>query len=301
MAGLAVLIVTLGVSFAPALWQVPHWGATPAEVVLTLPGDELAPRPLLNWTNAIAINAPPADVWPWVAQLGDTRGGFYSYTFFEDRIGSLTGAADYAVDYENADRLHPEWQNPRPGDGLIQGTLKVREVVPGQYLLAEQVNAEAFTWIWLWRLCPADEGGTRLVVRFRIQLPEATDNPVVTAVMTAGGFVMQQRMLSGLKVRAGGGVEPPFIEALEIGLWLALLAIGLVAAGLYLFQREWQRPLALAVLAVATLIALTFIQPAIWMRVVVNLLLLGRLWWAARPSLTPRALPATRIATLPAP
>lgn len=295
LAGLTVLAVTLVVTFSLALALIPQWGATPEELALTLPGDELAPRPLLNWTNAIDIAAPPQQVWPWIAQLGDTRGGFYSYTFIEDRIGSVMGAADYAVNYENADRIHTEWQNPQPGDVIIQGALKIGDVRPNGYLLADSINADMFSWVWLWHLSPADGGGTRLVVRFRIQLPTADENPALTFVMSAGGFVMQQRMLHGLKIRAEGGSEPTWIESVEIALWLTTLAVGLFAAAFYLFRRAWQRPLALAVIAVTVLVAFTFIQPAIWSRVVVNLALLGGLWWAYRPELRApieRATPA---------
>jgi hypothetical protein len=190
--GLVVLIVTLFVAFAWAVAQIPSWGATPAEVALVLPGDELAPKPLLNWTNAIEINAPPEQVWPWVAQLGDTRGGFYSYTFIEDRVGALSGATGYNVNYENASRIHPEWQNPQPDEALIQGSLKIREVQAGKYLLAEATDPNIFQWVWLWQISSLQNGEhTRLLVRFRIQLPNADENPALTVMMTLGGFVMQ--------------------------------------------------------------------------------------------------------------
>lgn len=282
-AGLGVLAITLFTCFAWATAQIPHWGATPEEVARRLPGDELAPEPLLNWTNAIEINAPPEQVWPWVAQLGDTRGGFYSYTFIEDRVGALAGAADYNVNYENADRIHAEWQNPQPDDGLIQGSLKIREVKTGQYLLGEAVDPNIFQWVWLWHLSPLQNGAhTRLIVRFRIQLPNADENPTLTTMMTVGGFVMQQRMLHGLKLWAEGGVEPTYIEGLEIALWLVTLFIGLAATVLYMLQAEWGRPLAVAVISVCTLIALTFIQPEIWVRILINLMLLVGLWWVYR-------------------
>ena len=284
-AGLAILGLTLSLAFAVCMAQIPTWGATPAEVAQALPGDELAPQPLLNWTNAIDIAAPPEQVWPWVAQLGDTRGAFYSYTFIEDRVGALMGASDYTVNYENADRLHPEWQTPQAGDVIIQGSLKIRAVQPGRYLLADSINPDAMQWVWLWWLEPQAGGTrTRLIVRFRIQLPTAEDNPVMTGVMTAGGFVMQQRMLHGLQLRAEGGQEPAWIETAEIALWLSTLAIGLAAGLAYLFRRDWRRPLAVAVLAVAVLVALTFIQPDLRVRAAVSLgLLAGLVWPNSRP------------------
>lgn len=289
--GLGILVVTLVVTFGLALAFVPRWGATAEEVALVLPGDDLAPDPLLNWTNAIHINAPPAAVWPWIAQLGDTRGGFYSYTFIEDRIGAMMGAAGYAVDYENASRIVPEWQQPAPGLELIQGSLRVREVVPGEYLLADAIDPSSFQWVWLWYIAPANNGeASRLIVRFRIQLPAGGENPVMTAMMTVGGFVMQQRMMHGLQVRAQGGSEPDYIEPVEIGLWLTTLAAALAGAVLFLARPKWQRPLALAVLATAVLVGFTFVQPALWVRVVINAVLLAGVWWAYQPAARPVAV-----------
>lgn len=284
--GLGALALTLAGAFAVFMAQIPTWGASADEVARGLPGDELAPLPLLNWTNAIDIAAPADQVWPWVAQLGDTRGGFYSYTFIEDRVGVLTGASGYAVNYENAGRLHPEWQTPQPGAAIIQGVLKVRAVEPGRYLLADAIDPAAMQWTWLWQLDPAGPDHTRLIVRFRLQRPAAGANPVLTAAMMAGGFVMQQRMLHGLKLRAEGGAEPAWLEAAEIALWLATLVIGLAAGGLYLFRADWPWPLALALSAAAALVALTFIQPELWVRAAVNVLLTAGLVLAgSRPAL----------------
>ena len=286
--GLAALLLALVVSFATITPQLAHWGATDAEAALRLPGDELAPHPQIHWTNATTINATPDQVWPWVAQLGDTRAGFYSYTFIENRVGAITGASGYAVKYKNADRVVPEWQNPAPGDSIIQDTLKIREVRPGQYLLADMVNPNGGQWTWLWQLTPIDGGThTRLIVRCLMQLPPEAANPIVTSVMNTGGFVMQQRMIHGLKIRAEGGAEPAYIETLEITLWLATLAIGLIGAALFLFGREWRKPLTLAVASVVMLVALTFIQPAIWARVLINVVLLLGLWWAYQPKRQP--------------
>jgi hypothetical protein len=167
---------------------------------------------------------------------------------------------------------------------LVQGILKVRQVEPGRYLLADSTTPETMQWVWLWWLSPRDGGEhTRLIVRFLIQLPVGDENPVLTAMMKLGGFVMQQRMMHGLKLRAEGAVEPAYIETVEIALWLTTLVAGLIAAALFLFQREWRRPLALAVVSVVALVALTFVQPEIWIRLVVNLFLLFGVWWARQP------------------
>jgi hypothetical protein len=57
--------------------------------------------PVVLWDHALTIDAPPKAVWPWIAQLGDVRGGFYSYTFIENLF-------DRSHPYRNANRIIPE-------------------------------------------------------------------------------------------------------------------------------------------------------------------------------------------------
>jgi hypothetical protein len=281
--GMGVLAAVLAASFAAVLPAIGRWGATDAEVARALPGDERLTHPGVAWTNAIEISAPPAQVWPWVAQLGDTRGGFYSFTFIENRVGALTGATGYAVVYRNANRIVPEWQQPKPGDALIQGTLNVRAVQPGAWLLAEATQPEIFGWTWLWALEPTDGGAhTRLINRMRIQLPATAANPVASFMMDIGGFVMQQRMLLGIRLRAEGGSESWWIERAEIAFWLAALLCGLIAAGMFVLQQPWWRPLAVAIAAVVALFCLTFVQPPFLVRAALDAALIGATWWAYR-------------------
>ena len=80
-------------------------GATDAEVHRSLPGDDLVPHPKWGWTHAIAIRASAADVWPWLMQMGQGRGGMYSYEWLENLVGGdIHNAADQPV----AGRLQPE-------------------------------------------------------------------------------------------------------------------------------------------------------------------------------------------------
>ncbi len=284
LGGLFVLAVLVYGLFALTLAAIPTWGAAPEEVRLSLPGDEINDRPNILWTNAITIAAPPEQVWPWIAQLGDSRGAFYSYTFIENQVGALTGAADYKVTYTNADRIHPEWQNPQAGEALIQGMLKVHSYETGRYLLADSIQPAPFMWVWGWHLQPAQDGAaTRLLVRFSIQVPPSMgDNPVMNFVLSAGGFVMQQNMLQGIQLRAAGGAEPAWTEALEIVLWLAALVCGLAAGWLYLGRRAWRGPLAVACLAVIVLFVLTFVQPPLLLRFGLDAALAGAVVWSGR-------------------
>src|SRR5688572_17802308 len=107
-AALSLLVAIAGAVYHPLLlpWMT-TWGATATEVGMVLPGDELAPQPTYQSTRAVTIAAPPERIWPWLVQIGQDRGGFYSY----DWMANLVGAGIH-----NADRIVPEWQHRVHGD-----------------------------------------------------------------------------------------------------------------------------------------------------------------------------------------
>jgi hypothetical protein len=137
--GTLLVIVIVVATFVLLRHWTPIWDATEAEVERTLPGDELIERVPSDWTHGETIDAPPEEVWPWIAQIGDDRGGFYSYTFIENLLQKLLGSE--AV-YHNANRILPQFQNPQPGEGMIADSLQVYEVEPGKWLLAAQNSLE---------------------------------------------------------------------------------------------------------------------------------------------------------------
>ena len=85
-------------------------GATEEERALRLPGDELVPNP--DWRNdhAISIDAPLSAVWPWLVQLGQGRGGFYTYEGLENLIG---------CQIRNLAEIRPELQSLNVGDTIV--------------------------------------------------------------------------------------------------------------------------------------------------------------------------------------
>jgi hypothetical protein len=272
----AVLLVAV---FALLPGWIHTWGATAEEVARTLPGDELTTAPVVSWTHAATIDAPPSAVWPWIAQLGDVRGGFYSYTFIEDRF---QGEAIY----HNANEIVSQWQDPQPGQRMIDDMLAVHTVEPGRYLLAAKTDAD-LAWIWLWYLEPQEQNRARLIVRMYIQTPPELNNPVVTSVFDLGGFVMERRMIEGIVDRAEGRTDPSYSQVLEVILWLVALLAGLAAAVLFLIQPYWRWPLVVGVAAVLALLVFTFVQPSIWLRAVIDLALLAGVRWAWRTANRP--------------
>jgi hypothetical protein len=168
----------------------------------------------------------------------------------------------------------------------------VYSVEPGNWLLAAQSpEAGELDWVWLWHIEPVGTDQTRLLVRMAIRLPGIAGNPVVSMVTDLGSFVMGQRMIAGLKLRAEGRTEPAGIEVVEIVLWAAALIAGLGAAGLFVVRPAWQAPLLLGLAALLTPIWFTVWLPSIWLRMLFDITLFALLWWVARRM--PRAYAAT--------
>ena len=95
----AVLAVALLTGLVLARPWFMRWGSTTSELQATWPGDELVLDANYLSQHAVTIRAPPSAVWPWLAQLGQNRAGFYSYAWLENLFG---------LGVRNADRIHPE-------------------------------------------------------------------------------------------------------------------------------------------------------------------------------------------------
>lgn len=195
-----IIAGTIGYSYAALArpWHL-RWGASDAELAATLPGDELAAAATVS-TRAITIAAPPEAIWPWLAQLGQGRGGFYSYELLENALGCAIA---------NADAIVPEWQHPRPGD-LVKlapdparpPAYVVAQVIPNRALvLGHHVGLDpAAPWAETWQFViePIDAGSSRLIVRTRGQGEPAW----IFRAIEPGVFLMEQGMLRGIKERA---------------------------------------------------------------------------------------------------
>jgi hypothetical protein len=106
-------------------------GATTREVECALPGDDLVPDPQIQTTRAITIHAPVEGVWPWVAQVGYHRGGWYTNA----RLDKLL----WCIDNPSADHILPKFQELRVGDTVPDGPegparFTVAAITPGRLL-----------------------------------------------------------------------------------------------------------------------------------------------------------------------
>jgi len=180
-------------------WQL-RWGATDQESEEPLPGDNLITHADLAATRAITIRASSSEVWPWIAQLGQGRGGFYSYDFLENLVG---------CEIHSADRIVPEWQDIGVGGevrfapevGLTVASLEQGRsvVLRGGVPIGNNPPPYDFTWAFVLREEPNKT--TRLLVRERYAYTRSWARLVVepTEVLS---FVMSQKMLRGIKERA---------------------------------------------------------------------------------------------------
>lgn len=173
------------------------WGATDAELTMQLPGDGIAPY--VAATHAVTINAPVSAVWPWLAQIGQDRGGFYSYTWIENY---LLGAG-----IRNTDRIHPEWQQFREGDFVRSARtdwLGGRFADKTGWLVVQLEPERSFTLLgWgTFALRPIDSTTTRFVIRTRAGEGGFLSAPFDFLIFEPGHFIMERRMMLGIKERA---------------------------------------------------------------------------------------------------
>jgi hypothetical protein len=188
-----------------------RWGATDEEVDHALPGDELVPNPQLKATHAITVKAPPNKVWPWLVQLGQGRGGFYSYDWIENMMG---------LDIHTADRILAEHQTLAVGDliplsadgfGIPVAVVEPKRALvlhgdtrrPGSSVPPVLKPSDYFAVSWGFYLLEQPDGSTRLVERWQAEWNPAFHNNVFYRVfLEPGAFIMERKMLLGIKERA---------------------------------------------------------------------------------------------------
>ena len=156
-----------------------------------MPGDELLEAADGVSTRAIEIEASPADVWPWLAQMGPgRRGGAYTYDWIENLLG---------LDMHTVDRVLPDFQHPEIGDTIGLGSNQMRiERVESEHVLSWR--SEDGNWVWTFLITELD-GATRLISRNRFRLPTLAAR-IGMLPMEAGSLVMERKMLRGIKARA---------------------------------------------------------------------------------------------------
>jgi hypothetical protein len=165
-------------------------GATDAESHGSLPGDDVIPHPMVEWTRATTIPAPPDVIWPWLVQMGYGRGGWYTSERF-DRIV-------WRIKNVSADEILDEWQHLSVRDIVPDGPgyaayFRVLEVSPQESIVYRSIRhpyrghpvdptdrdglqrleqrlvqgGVYLDFTWAFALRPIDRQRTRLIIRTR--------------------------------------------------------------------------------------------------------------------------------------
>ncbi|WP_213992136.1 hypothetical protein [Sodalis sp. dw_96] len=161
------------------------WGATPGEIAMPLPGDALIPgNPVWKMNVAITIDATPEKIFPYFVQVGQDRGGFYSFDWLERFFG---------FGIYNTYTIQPQWQHLKAGDFVTfhkSGMgMRVHQVIPNRNItmitnglepnhplpqgkwemlltpLFPREKGDYVAWNWDFNLFPLPDGKTRIVVR----------------------------------------------------------------------------------------------------------------------------------------
>ena len=181
----AVGVVAGGVDHGLIRPWLRRWGATAAEQSRRLPGDSDR-RSLFTTTRAVTVQAPAQDVWAWLVQIGQDRGGFYSYDWLENLAG---------CEVSSAETIREEWQHRVAGDALtiFPGyATRLLEVDPPRALVIDGWGAYVVE--------PVDEHSCRLLARARAE--RDASGIAYMLVIELPHAIMERRMLLGIKQRA---------------------------------------------------------------------------------------------------
>jgi hypothetical protein len=199
---LSLLIGVYAVLLRPKLLR---WGATKEEAKRPYPGADLIPGGKRGMTMAVTIDAPPAQVWPWLVQMGYDRAGYYSWDYL-DNLGRPSET-----------HIHPEWQKLAVGDRLTamgREAWTVAVLEPERFLglrASYDLSGRPFDpvglkprfytdslWGFLLEERPGDR--TRLVVSGYWALRPSWLQPLATFVLLEPThWIMQMRQFANLK------------------------------------------------------------------------------------------------------
>ncbi|MFC1492040.1 hypothetical protein ACFLQ0_05595 [Nitrospinota bacterium] len=197
-----------------------RWGATDEELARSFSGDALVPQPKWTATRAVTVHARAEEIWPWLVQMGQGRGGFYSYEVLENLMG---------LNIQNATRVIPEFQDLKVGDEIrlsptappvivalldparalvLRGGTEVA-AAESRRVLAEK-SGKYVNLTWGLYLAPMDDGSTRLIVRTRSDYSPHLSNWLFYGSFSGPmDFVMERKMLLEIKrlSEAAAGTE----------------------------------------------------------------------------------------------
>ncbi len=190
----ALLLIAVPVFYLGVVrpWQL-RWGATDAETRRAMPGDEIVSHPSFNATRAVTIEAPAENIYPWIAQIGLNRAGWYSYDVL-DNLGR-----------RSAERILTQFQNPQRGDLVPMSPdgkhgIWIKDFVPNAWMLWWDKIGDTS---WAWGLYP-EEGAARcrLITRVRTKYRWLSAAAPFNLLVEFFDLPMMRKCMLGIKRRA---------------------------------------------------------------------------------------------------
>jgi hypothetical protein len=224
--------------------------ATTLEKRRPLQVDAMIPEPIFASTHAITIDAPPEQVWPWIAQMGAGRGGWYSWDAIDN--GGTPSATTMIGAFQTVARGDVMPAVPGAKDAFV-----VFAVDPPRDLVLTVPDGRGGSAVaWEHVLEPIPKDRTRLIVRGRassrwLDLARATPptshrrifverayaalaalpRPLLIASAQLGHRIMEARHLRGIQRRSTAATAPGEMRGEA---WRkALLACGIASSLLY--------------------------------------------------------------------
>ena len=186
-------------------------GTSAAERGRSYSGDELVPSQRQGFIQAAFIRAPAEAVWPWLAQVGYRRAGWYNV----DAINRLAGPDYFYEGNGSAARIIPELQTVALGDtiALAPGAeLKVAALEAERLLVlaGDPTGVSENNVAWTFELIPVGADSCRFVSKFRAVFPGGLSAELLNGfVNLIGGAIIQQpAMLQGIRKRAEAAYRP---------------------------------------------------------------------------------------------
>lgn len=282
---LLVFFAFLAAYFAIGRPWLLNWGSTPEERAARFPGDELVPDSSYKTTRTINIAAAPERVWAWQVQIGQDRGGFYSYHWLENLV---------FADIHNTEAIRPQWQDVRLGLPVMLtsqnyplGLVKREKPDPFMAPPFAQIEPPVYFVLKGWgsfNFLPLADGGTRLLLRG--PMPHLTRGGKIAMALLydAPHFIMERQMMRNVKRLAEGRPSAP--RWLTYLAWLGFIAISSVAVRIIIGRRRrWPWMVLPAAYSLLILISTGDVQATLVGLTAVLLIIAGIIrfrseWWA---------------------
>ncbi len=181
------------------------WGSSEPIRELSLSGDIFTAGD--QHTRAVLVQATPQELWPWLIQIGQERGGFYSYAWLENL---------FLADMKNVYSIEKRFQQPRTVGDTIWLANKEHYNGGGYQIIAEITPYQSFVMVggedyerirkgvkasgsWAFYLYPETNNATWLIVRSSSGEISFGEKLIRYFTFEVPHFIMEVKMLKTVK------------------------------------------------------------------------------------------------------